>query len=618
MTETGTISIHAENILPIIKKWLYSEKEIFLRELVANAADAMHKLHRMNVLGEETRELEKFAITISCDKNARTVTITDTGIGMTADEIKKYINQVAFSGLRDFVEKYQDKDTSQQVIGHFGLGFYSSFMVADRVEIDSLSCRKGAEAAHWSCDGSINFSLSASERETHGTSVVLHIAAESEEMLEETTLQGILHKYCAFVKYPIFMGGRMINDPEPLWTKSPSQLGDKDYLDFFHKLFPLSPDPLFWIHLNVDYPFALKGVLYFPRLQHELDASQGEVKLYCNQVFVSDNLKEIVPDYLVSLKGTLDCADLPLNVSRSYLQNDPQVRKISQHISKKVADKLVGLAKTEQEKFRGYWKDIHPFIKYGMMRDQDLYTKLIPHVVYATTKGEYLTLDGYLEKNREQTDNKIVYASDVDAQATYVTMFEEQGIDVIITDTLIDNHFISYAERQSEKRYNFQRIDSDLAKNLVSSSASKIIDPKDNLDASEKISDLFRKSLERPGIKVRVENLKSTKVPAMLVFDETTRRMQDMARFSKGLGHGEPTAGEHTLVVNQNNGAIKRLLTLAASTGRERDIKMMVNQIYDLAYLQHGRLSSEMMKNFVERSASIMERMGNSGAGLVI
>ena len=614
--ETGRISIDAENILPIIKKWLYSEKEIFLRELVANAADAMHKLHKLSMLGEETRELVEFAITVTCDRDAKTLTIADTGIGMTADEIKRYINQVAFSGLQDFVAKYQDKEAHQQVIGHFGLGFYSSFMVAERVEIDTLSCRQGTEAVRWSCDGSINFSLAPSTRQEHGTSIILHISAESHEMLQEATLQGILQKYCAFIKYPIRLGGKTVNDPTPLWTKSPSQSGDKDYLDFFHQLFPTSPDPLFWIHLNVDYPFVLQGILYFPRLRHELDAAQGEVKLYCNQVYVADNVKELIPEYLMLLKGALDCPDLPLNVSRSHLQNDQQVRTISRHVAKKVADRLVGMAKTAAEDFQKYWPDMHTLIKYGMLRDETFHDKLLPHVIYATTKGEFLALDAYLEKNRDKTDGKIVYASDTNTQAAYVQMFENEGIDVLIANTLIDGHFISFVEQRSSRKYSFKRIDSDITASLTSA-ASKIVDPHDNKDEGEKIGDLFRKALTHPRVKVKVEKLKSADVPAMLIFDENARRFAEMAQLER-QEHHSPLANEHTLVVNQSNGAIKKLLAMAALAQKEKDVALMVNQIYDLARLQHERLPAAMMKDFITRSATILERMGGGGSGLII
>ena len=614
--ETGRISIDAENILPIIKKWLYSEKEIFLRELVANAADAMHKLHKLNMLGEETRELVEFAITITCDREAKTLTLTDTGIGMTADEIKRYINQVAFSGLQDFVAKYQDKEANQQVIGHFGLGFYSSFMVAEQVEIDTLSCRPNTEAVRWSCDGSINFSLAPSERKEHGTSIILHISDESSEMLQEATLLGILQKYCAFIKYPIRLGSKTVNDPTPLWAKSPSKLGDKDYLDFFHKLFPTSPDPLFWIHLNVDYPFVLQGILYFPRLRHELDAAQGEVKLYCNQVFVDNNVKELIPEYLMLLKGALDCPDLPLNVSRSHLQNDQQVRTISRHVSKKVADRLAGMAKTAAEDFQKYWPDMHTLIKYGMLRDETFHDKLLPHVIYETTKGAFVSLDAYLEKNQDKTDGKIIYASDTNAQAAYVQMFEAEGIDVLIANTLIDGHFMSFVEQRSSRKYSFQRIDSDITANLTNTT-SKIVDPHDNKDESEKLGDLFRQALTRPRVKVKVENLKSADVPAMLIFDENARRFAEMARLERQEYHS-PLASEHTLVVNQNNGAIKKLLSMAALPQKEKDIALVVNQIYDLACLQHERLPADMMKDFIARSASILERMGSGGSGLII
>ncbi|MCX6125532.1 MAG: molecular chaperone HtpG, partial [Proteobacteria bacterium] len=457
--ETGNISIHAENILPIIKRWLYSEKDIFIRELIANAADAVTKLAKLSVMGEVKRETPEAKITVTIDKEAKTLTISDAGLGMTADEVKKYINQVAFSGVKDFVAKYQDKADEQQIIGHFGLGFYSSYMVATKVEIDTLSYQEGAEPAHWECDGSTEFSMGPGKRTTIGTDIILHIGEDSTEMLEQFKVRELLMRYCAFIKHPIELAGEVVNDPNPIWTKAPSTLTDKDYIDFFNKVFPHQPEPLFWIHLNVDHPFNLKGILYFPKLRHELEASQGQVKLFCNQVFVADNCKELIPEFLTLLKGVIDCPDLPLNVSRSYLQNDPTVQKISEHIIKKVADKLTGMAKTELDTYKKYWDDIQPFVKFGMLRDNKFYDRMVEHLLFKCASGEYKNLDQYLESNKEKAQGKIIYASDSNAQAPMIKMLQDEGIEVVMAETFIDSHFLPFVEMQSGRKYSFQRVD---------------------------------------------------------------------------------------------------------------------------------------------------------------
>lgn len=608
-TETGHISIHAENILPIIKRWLYSEKEIFIRELVANAADAMTKLQKLRVLGEVQADVGDAKISLSINKDAKTLTISDTGLGMTSDEVKKYINQVAFSGVTDFVSKYQDKADDQQIIGHFGLGFYSGYMVASKVEIDTLSYQEGAVAAHWECDGSTEFKMSSGKRTTAGTDIILHISDDSLEMLEESKVKELLERYCAFIRYPIEIGGAVVNDPNPIWTKSQSQLTDKDYLDFFHKVFPGSPDPLFWIHLNVDHPFNLKGVLYFPKVRHEFEASQGQVKLYCNQVFVADNCKELIPEFLTLLKGVIDCPDLPLNVSRSYLQSDPTVRKISEHIIKKVADKLTGMSKTELDSFKKYWDDIHPFIKFGMLRDSKFYDRMIEHVLFKTSTNDYLTLDQYVERNKDKTDGAVIYASDSHAQSGIINMLASESIDVILAETFIDSHFLPFVEMQSGRKYKFSRVDSDITKHLHDTNNKEIVDPTDNKKPSEKLDELFRKYLTKQNVKVKVEAFKSAALPGMLMVDETIRRIKDMTRMSPMSKDENPWGDEHTLVINQNNPAIKNLLNLAKGINKDEDIQMAVDHVYDLAYLQQGKFTSDMMQKFVDRSAKLLERL---------
>lgn len=618
--ETGHISIHAENILPIIKRWLYSEKEIFIRELVSNAADALYKLSKLALVGEVKGEAPEPRITITIDRDAKTVTITDTGIGMTEDEIKKYINQVAFSGLSDFLEKYKDKDDSHQVIGHFGLGFYSAFMVAHKVEIDTLSYRSlgdaSVHAAHWSCSGSTDFTLSSSTRTTVGTSITLHIADDSQEILDDIVLRGLLTRYCQFIRFPIYLKDELVNDPTPLWTKAPSTLSDKDYEDFFYKLFPGSPAPLFWIHLNVDYPFNLKGVLYFPKLKHELDASQGEIKLYSNQVYVGDNVKELIPDWLLLLKGVLDCPDLPLNVSRSYLQTDPTVRKIAEHITKKVADRLSGMAKTERESYIKFWDDIAPFVKFGMLRDHKFFERLTDHLIFRTGSGKYLTLPEYHEQMKDKIDEtQVIYCTDPNAQSVYIRMLEDHGIETVIADTLIDQHFIPYFEMQTNRKHSFKRVDADVLHALIDKSASSnlVVDATESKTASEKLDKLFRDHLDRTGVKIRVERLKTEKVPAMLVFDEQKRRLRDMAKHPSMANFAQGLVDEPTLVVNEACPAVKNLLQLALGFGREEEIKLVVNQIYDLAYLQQGELTAEMMQSFLARSTAILGKLGGSG-----
>lgn len=612
--ESGHISIHAENILPIIKKWLYSEKEIYIRELVSNAADAIYKLSKLALLGEVTSDVPEAEIVITIDKEQKQVIITDTGLGMTADEIRKYINQVAFSGLHDFMDKYKDKDDSQQVIGHFGLGFYSSFMVAHKVEIDTLSYQEGAEAAHWSCDGGTAFELKASDRKVVGTSIILHIAEDSLEMLEESTLRNLLARYCAFIRFPVKLAGEVVNDPKPIWTRSPSDLTDENYIEFFHKLFPGSSEPLFWIHLNLDYPFHLKGVLYFPKLKHELDASQGQVKLYCNQVYVADNSPELIPEFLTLLKGVLDCPDLPLNVSRSYLQNDPTVRKISEHITKKVADKLSGMAKTDREAYEKYWDDISPFVKYGMMRDHKFMERMKDHIIWKSTAGGYLSIDQYIEKMKDKTEeNVVLYCTDPVSQAAYVKMLKDHDMEAVVADTMIDLHFIPHFEMETSRKYKFKRIDSDLCNHLIDTSKSDIIlDAKDAQTSSEKICKMFQDHLGKEKVKVRIESFKSEKMPAMLIFDEQMQRMKAMTRKGAMADFMGAMPMEHTLVVNQNNPAIKNLLSLAVAFNKEDDVKMVVNQIYDLAWLQQGEFTAEMMESFIERSSALLGKIGSS------
>jgi molecular chaperone HtpG len=607
--EQGQISIHTDNILPIIKKWLYAEKEIFIRELVANASDAITKLQKLQLNGEVSDTPEP-KISVAVDKKNGIVTVSDTGLGMTADEVRKYINQIAFSGVKEFVEKYQGKDEQSQIIGHFGLGFYSAFMVATTVEIESLSYREGAEPVHWSCTGDVHYTMSPGKRKEVGTSIVLHIADDSKEMLEESTIRSLLDRYCAFIRYPIEIDGKVVNDPQPIWTKSPSTLKDEDYKEFFRKLFPTSADPLFWIHLNLDYPFNLRGVLYFPKFNHEFDAAEGQVKLYCNQVFVADNAKELIPEHFTVLKGVIDCPDLPLNVSRSYLQTDPTVRKIAEHVTKKVADKFSGMAKTERSDYEKFWQDIAPFVKYCMMRDNKFAERMQEHVIFKSITGAFTTVDEYLERMQEKTDKKVIYVSDETAQSAYVKMFKDHDLEAVIADSNIDKHFLPFYEMTSAKKYQFQRIDADISKHLVDDEhESKIVDPNDQRTASEKISGLFERFLKLDKLKFKVSPLKAASIPAMLVQSESDRRLKEMAKFMPFGDLSGLQKGEQTLMINSNCPAVKQLMTLAQTPGRDDDVKLIIEQIYDLAHLQQGGFNPEGMQQFIDRSVKLLSRM---------
>lgn len=610
MSETGHISIHAENILPIIKKWLYSEKEIFLRELISNASDAVQKLEKLCLIGEVKTDVLEPKITVAIDKDKKTLSFTDTGLGMTAEEVKKYIAQVAFSSLEEFVEKYKDKDLKDQNIGHFGLGFYSAYMVSTKVEIDTLSYQEGAKAVKWTCDGSIEYTLSDSDKKEVGTTITLHIADDSHEMLNESNIQRLLQTYCGFIKYPIEMAEKTINDPTPLWTKSPSQLEEKDYLEFFHKMFPMNPEPLFWVHLNLDYPFKLSGILYFPKLQHELDASSGDVKIFCNQVFVAENSKDLLPDWLTLLKGAIDCPDLPLNVSRSYLQKDAKVQKIAEHVVKKIADKLNGMAKNEVEQFEKYWTDIHTFIKFGMLKDEKFFDRMKDQVIYKNSQGNYTKLDDYLERMKEKTNDKIIYADDKHAQASMLNLLDAAGIEAIITESVIDSHFIPYMEMKSASKYKFVRIDSDESTHLLGDdSDGQVVDPTDNKNALEKLEVIFKDAINKDKVKVKCQTLKSENVPAMLLFDENMRRMKEMMSMSPNSILQQTADEAHTLVINYSNPAIKNLLTLSKDESNKDKVKLMVNQVYDLAMIQQGVFTPEMMQGFVDRSSQILQQI---------
>ncbi|MBN1141714.1 MAG: molecular chaperone HtpG [Deltaproteobacteria bacterium] len=602
--ETGTISINTENIFPIIKKWLYSDKDIFLRELVSNGIDAIHKLQHINVV-EQLKLLEDYGVDIAIDKELGTLSVKDNGLGMTADEVRRYINQVAFSSAEEFVKKFKDIEDKNQIIGHFGLGFYSTFMVAKKVEIRTLSYLEGAKGVRWSCDGSTAYELEEIERKDRGTEVILTLNDDEKEFLDPFRVREILKKYCNFLPIPIRLGGDQVNDRNPLWTKPAAEVSEEEYKNFYRKLYPFAEEPLFWIHLNIDFPFNLKGIVYFPKLNTEFDVSKCNIKLFCNQVFVSDNCPELIPEFLTPLQGCLDAPDLPLNVSRSHLQNEPQVRKIREVLSGRVAAKINDLAKGESEAFASIWEDIHPFVKYGMMRDDKFYDKVRDRIVFRIAGGKkYTTLPDYLHRAEAAHSKKVFYANDEAIQATYLKMFQKQGIEVLVLDALIDSHFIQFLEMKNPD-VAFKRVDSELTENLIEAGAEKkIITGPDQKSDDERIEAIFKEALAGKEHKVQVQSLKDDSVPAMILLPEESRRFQELTRMmgKKGL---DPFK-ESTFLVNSANPLVKNLLRIREA-GKNDQAQLLIDQIYDLACLAHKSFDKERMEAFLERSNRVLE-----------
>jgi len=605
--EKGTISIHTENIFPIIKKWLYSEKEIFLRELVANGVDAISKLQHINLV-EGLGLAEEFSVEIRLDKEAGTVSIRDNGLGMTADEIRKYINQIAFSSAEEFIHKFEELKDKNQLIGHFGLGFYSAFMVAGKVEINSLSYQPGAKGAHWSCDGTTSYELEEIELPSRGTEIILHLEKDEQEFLSEARLRELIKRYCNFLPVAIRISEEIVNDRNPLWTKTASEVSDDEYKEFYGKLYPYVAEPLFWIHLNVDYPFNLKGILYFPKLTTEFDVSRSHIKLFCNQVFVSDNCPELIPEFLLPLQGCLDAPDLPLNVSRSYLQNEPQVRKIREVIAGRVAAKIAELGKKEREDFGRIWADIHTFVKYGMMRDDKFFDKVKDHVIYRTSDASgYTTLPEYLERAAAGHADQVYYASDETAQAPYLKLLRNQGVEVVFLDALIDSHFIQFLEMK-ESKVKFQRVDADVSSALIAADKSaELVEGSDGRTLEEKIRGTFEKCLGIKGLTVRVESLKDASLPGMVLLSEQMRRFKEMTRMI-GNKEGGELFGEHTLLVNSSSPVVRSLERLA-EVGESEKAELMARQVYDLAMLSHQDFDKERMEQFLERSNKLLEML---------
>ena len=655
MNKEGSLSINSENIFPIIKKWLYSDHDIFFRELVSNGCDAVTKLKKLDMIGEYTiPEGKELCVKVTADAETKTITFTDNGIGMDANEIDQYINQIAFSGARDFLDKYKDKTNDDQIIGHFGLGFYSAFMVADRVTIDSLSYKEGAKAVHWESDEGTSFEMTDSAKTEIGTTITLYLNEDSYEFCNEYRAKEILDKYCSFMPIPIYFEAiktaeeqarideaekkakeeeekrkaeeaakkaadgeaveaeteaepaekapeapKPINETTPLWAKHPNECTDEEYKEFYHRVFHDYKEPLFWIHLNMDYPFNLKGILYFPKINTEYDSIEGTIKLYNNQVFVADNIKEVIPEFLMLLKGVIDCPDLPLNVSRSALQNDGFVKKISDYITKKVADKLSGMCKTNRENYEKYWDDINPFIKFGCLKDEKFAEKMNDYIIFKNLEGKYLTLKDYLEANKEKHENTVFYVTDEKEQSQYINMFKKENMDAIILTHNIDQPFITHLEGKNEG-LKFARIDTDLS-DIFKEETSE-----DELkDATESLTATFKKALNNDNLNIKVEKLKDASVSSMITLSEQDRRMQDMMKMYGMSGMDPAMFGStgQTLILNANNSLVQYVLN--NKDGENTDI--ICKQLYDLALISHAPLTGNQMTEFIARSNKIME-----------
>lgn len=638
----GSISIDTENIFPIIKKWLYSDKDIFIRELISNGCDAVSKHKRLVSLGETAGDDKPYKITVAVSKKNKTLSFSDNGIGMTADEIDKYINQVAFSGAEDFFNKYKDKmEESNDIIGHFGLGFYSAFMVSSNVEIDTLSFATGAKPIRWQSADGMQFEITEDGTRTErGTTITLTLAEDSEEFLDEYHLRSIIKKYCSFLPVEIYIENTdkleeeakkkaeeaakkaeevadnetseeepkeeikpvPLNDTKPLWLKSPKDCTDEEYIKFYQQVFNVFDEPLFWIHLNVDYPFNLKGILYFPKLKNEFELVEGKVKLYNNQVFVADNIKEVIPEFLLLLKGVIDCPDLPLNVSRSFLQNDRDVSKISKHIVKKVADKLKSLCKNEREKYESFWDDIQVFIKYGCLKDEGFYDKIKEYILYKDLDGKYITLKDYLEYAKDKHENKVFYVVDKEQQSQYIKLFKEYDLNAVILDCTIDNNFITFLEYK-ESGVRFKRIDSDLSDVL------KDKDEEKDEKADEEIVNFFKEKIGDRVQKYSVESLKKEDTPAVILISEESRRMMEMQSRFAGLDYGFDLKEEKTLVINDRNPLIKKVLSLRDDETKKEAVDVICNQIVDLALLANKELGAEELDLFIKRSNELMSKV---------
>ena len=664
MAKSGSLSINSENIFPIIKKWLYSDHDIFYRELISNGCDAITKLKKLEMMGEwEKPEDMEFKIQVTVNPEEKTIVVEDNGMGMTEDEVDEYINQIAFSGAQDFLSKYKDKANEDQIIGHFGLGFYSAFMVADKVTIDSLSYRKDAKPVHWESEGGTEFDMKDGDKEGIGTRITLYLNEDSTEFANEYRAREVIEKYCSFMPVPIYLTNAKaepeyetiekdelnekdtivetiveeakteekekedgtkevvevsparekykilkrpvsLSDVNPLWNKHPNECTEEEYKSFYRKVFMDFKEPLFWIHLNMDYPFNLKGILYFPKINMEYESIEGTIKLYNNQVFIADNIKEVIPEFLMLLKGVIDCPDLPLNVSRSALQNDGFVKKISDYITKKVADKLSGMCKTDRENYEKYWDDISPFIKYGCLRDEKFAEKMEDFIIFRNLDGKYVTLKDYLEAAKEKHENKIFYVTDEKEQSQYINMFREEKLDAVILTHNIDNPFITH-EEQKHEGVKFLRIDADV--NEMFKEEVKEEDKETLEQEAKTLTETFRRALGNDKLEVKVEKLKNESVSSMITVAEETRRMKEMMKMYNMYGMDPSMFGGtgEVLVLNANNSLVKYVL----EHGEGEETPVICEQLYDLALLSHGSLSPERMTKFIARSNEIMAKL---------
>lgn len=590
----NNLSIHSENILPIIKKWLYSDKDIFIRELVSNATDAIQKLKILGVQKEAPK------ISVKIDKEKKTLTISDTGIGMTEDEVEKYIAQIAFSGAEEFVKKYSSESEKDPMIGHFGLGFYSAYMVAKKVEIQTLSHQENAKPVFWSCDGSSSYSIGEGSKDTHGTDIILHIDEESLEYLEDMKINELLTRFCSFMPYPIDLSGKELGNQLPLWMKAPSECEEKDYLEFFRKMFPMEQDPLFWIHLNVDYPFNLKGILFFPKLHRRFDANESTIKLFCNRVFVSDNCKDILPDYLTIMKGAIDSPDIPLNVSRSYLQVDQNVKQLSQHISKKISDKLMSLYKTDREKFISSWPDVEMIVKLGVLQDPKFYDRVKEGLIWKNSQGEWTTVKEYLERAQ---DKKVYYTSS-NKTSSILKVYEEKGIEVLIAPLPIDTAIIQALEEKEGST--FQRVDGAIDDKLLDKERENTVLDADGKTAAAKIASFMNMAIGEKDLEVDAKSLALDSLPAVIVIDENQRRLRDYMLLTQGTSD---FPAKKTFVVNTNNPLIKTIEKLQST--KPEIAKDMAKGVYNLSLLSQREMREDSLEQIVTHQTEILEKLGS-------
>jgi len=595
-TKKGNLSIHTENIFPIIKKWLYSEQDIFVRELISNATDASNK---RKIFDQNIKD-EDLEIEIKIDKKKKTISFIDNGIGMTQLEIEKYINQIAFSGAEDFVSKYKDKQSV--IIGHFGLGFYSSFMVSNKVTIDSLSFQEGAVASFWECDGSIEYSTSIGKRKTVGTTVTLFLNTESEVYLEESKIKELLEKYCSFMPFPIKYNKEIVNQKEALWNKKPSDVTEEEYKDFYKKMFHDFEDPIFWIHLNADYPFALKGILYFPKMKQDIELLKGKVKLYCNNVFVADNLKEFIPEFMTMLRGGIDVPDIPLNVSRSFLQNDKQVQQIRKYIIKKISDQFVNTFKEDRKRYEEYWTDVQNVIKYGILTEEDFGDNMRDYIIFKNSNGNFMTIGEYTElAPKEENKTNIYYGVSENTQVSLLNLFKEQNIEVLFCDSPLDSHLMQSLEMKKQD-ISFVRIDSEIKDFLINKDNVEILD-QDNKTFNQKLEEKIQTILDNDKIKIEVKSLKTSKLPGMVIFNEFIRRFQEMSTLS--TGGSESFFNNYTFVLNSENQTVKKIYDLCLEAKTE-EAKILITYIHDLAMLEQKRFSGEELNTFIENANKIL------------